>query len=81
MHPRCANYSSQEKIPPMLSGNRWYQKKWVDSRHQHVWRATLRRLRLVRDPWTSRVNADFIYDVEFYDEDKKAWQLMSPNMR
>lgn len=65
----------------MRSGKHWFRTKWVDSSHKHIWRASLIRLRLVRDPWTSRVDADFAYVVEFSDESKEDWTVREANTR
>jgi hypothetical protein len=65
----------------MRSGSNWVRRKWVDSTKNHTWRSELRNLRLVRDPWTGILSVEFMYRVEFFDEDKLDWLERLPNSR
>lgn len=75
------DYKTVGKIPPMRSGSNWVRRKWVDTAQNHTWRAELRNLRLVRDPWTGILSVEFMYRVEFFDEDKLDWIERLPNSR
>lgn len=74
-------FKSADKIPPMRSGCNWIRRKWVDTTKTHTWRAQLRNLSLVRDPWTGILSVDFSYRVDFFDEDKLEWIERLPNSR
>lgn len=64
------------QIPPMHSGPNWTLHMWRDSFNERSYRATFPSLRLVRNPWTDVVTAEFKYTVENYREDLGEWRVL-----